>query len=35
MGDRSQKVQMPSYKISHGDVINSMATIVNNTALHI
>ena len=36
MGEGSLKVQTSSYKIkSHGDVMYSMATIVNNTILHI
>ena len=35
LGEGSQKVQISSYKISHGDVMYSMATIVNNTILHI
>ena len=32
MGEGGQKVQTSSYK-SHGDVMYSMATIGNNTAL--
>ena len=35
MGERGQKVQTSSYKISRGDVMYSMVTIVTNTVLHI
>ena len=35
MGEGRQKVQTFSYKISHGDVIYSMVTIVNNTVSYI
>ena len=35
MGEEGQKVQTSSYKISLGDVMYSMVTIVNNTVLHI
>ena len=34
-GEGGQKVQTSSYKISPGDVMYSMVTIVNNTVLHI
>ena len=34
MGEGGQKVQTSSY-ISHGDVMNSLGIIVNNTILHI
>ena len=33
MGEGDQKVQPSSYKISHGDIIYSVVTIVNNTGL--
>ena len=35
MGKGCEKVQISTYKISHGDVIYSMVTIVNNTVVHI
>ena len=35
MGEGGKKVQTSSYKISHGGVMCSMVTIVNNTVLHI
>ena len=35
MGERGQKVQTSSYKVSSGHVIYSMVTIVNNTVLYI
>ena len=35
MSEGGQKVQISSYKISHGDVTYSMVTIVNNTVWHI
>ena len=34
-GEGSQKAQTSSYKISHGNAMYSMVTIVNNTVLHI
>ena len=34
-GERSQKAQTSSYKISHRDVVYSIVTILNNTVLHI
>ena len=33
MSEGGRKVQT-NYKISHGDVMYSMATVVNNTVLH-
>ena len=35
MDGGGQKVQASSYKISHGDVMYIMVTIVNNTVLYI
>ena len=38
MGEGDQKVQTSSYKvspISHGNVMYSIAAIINNTVLHI
>ena len=35
MGEGSQKVPTSSYKINNVAIMYSMATIVNNTVLHI
>ena len=35
LDEGSQKVQTFSYKISHGDVMYSMVTLLNNTLLRI
>ena len=35
MGECGQKVQISSYKISHGNVMYSMVTMVNNTVLYV
>ena len=35
MSEGGPKVKTCSYKISHGDVMHSLETIVNNTAFHI
>ena len=35
MDEEDQKVQTPSYKISHEDVIQSTAALVDDNALHI
>ena len=34
MGEGGQEVQTSIYKISHGDIMYRMLTIVNNTVLH-
>ena len=34
VGGGGQKVQLSSYKISHGDVMCNMVTVVNNTMLY-
>ena len=35
MGKEGQNVQTPSYKISHGDLMYSIMTIVNYKVVHI
>lgn len=35
MGEGSQKIQIPVTNRCHGNIMHSMATIVNNTVLHI
>ena len=35
MGEGGQKIQSSSYKISHGEIMYNVVTIVNNTVLHI
>lgn len=35
MGEEGQKVEISSYNLSHGDVMYTIVTIVNNTVFHI
>ena len=34
MGEEDEKVQTSNHKISHGNVMNCMETIVSNSLLH-
>jgi len=35
MGEEGQKVQISSYNLNHGDVMCTIATVVNNIVFHI